>query len=60
MQKGVYQRLVIQDGKVVGAILLGDTKMVRTLKKLIQSQRDVSGHEAELLESDFDLNDLVA
>lgn len=60
LQNGIYQRLVIQEGKVVGAILLGDTKMVRTLKKLIQSQRDVSGHEAELLESDFDLNTLVA
>ncbi len=59
LQNGVYQRLAIQNGKVVGAILLGDTKMVRTLKKLIQSQRDVSGHEDVLLETDFDLNDLV-
>ena len=60
LQNGAYQRLAIQDGKVVGAILLGNTKMVRALKKLIQSRRDVSGYEEKLLDADFDLNDLVA
>jgi assimilatory nitrate reductase electron transfer subunit len=29
--RGVYQRLVVRDGRLVGAILLGDTRMVGTV-----------------------------
>ena len=52
---GVYKKLVIKDGKIVGAILLGDTKEVRTVAKLIKNSTDVSKFEDKLVDSKFDL-----
>ncbi len=54
-QPGVYKRLTLRDGKVVGAIMLGDAKDVRPIKQLINSERDVSVHSEKLLDEDFDL-----
>ena len=56
---GVYQRLTLRDGKVVGAILLGDTQIVRPVKQLIATGRDVSAYGERLLDNDFDLKALV-
>ena len=51
----IYKKLVIKDGKIVGAILLGDTKDVRAVGKLIKNNVDVSKHEDKLVDSKFDL-----
>ena len=51
----VYKKLVIKDGKIVGAILLGDTKDVRAVGKLIKNNVDVSKYEDKLVDSKFDL-----
>jgi nitrite reductase (NADH) large subunit len=51
---GVYRRLAMRDGKVVGAILLGDTQNVRPLKQLIATGRDVSAYSDRLLDETLD------
>ena len=51
----IYKKLVIKDGKIVGAILLGDTKDVRAVGKLIKNNVDVSKYEDKLVNSKFDL-----
>src|SRR3989304_5893932 len=51
----IYKKLVIKDGKIVGAILLGDTKDVRAVGKLIKNNVDVSKYEDKLVDSKFDL-----
>lgn len=56
---GVYRRLALHDGQIVGAILLGDTRDVRALKKLIATGRDVSTHSHRLLDESFDLKTLT-
>ena len=56
---GVYKKLVIKDGKIVGAILLGDTKEVRTVAKLIKNSTDVSKFEDKLTDSKFDLKGII-
>jgi len=56
---GVYRRLALRGGKIVGAILLGDTRDVRPLRQLIASGRDVSAHSERLLDKDFDLKALA-
>ena len=56
---GVYRRLTLRDGKIVGAILLGDTQSVRPVKQLIASGRDVSGYGERLLDENFDLRALA-
>ena len=50
---GVYQRLTLRGGKIVGAILLGDRRDVQPLKQLIASRRDVSAYSDHLLEESF-------
>jgi len=53
--RGVYEKLVLRDGCVVGAILLGDRKRVPSVTKLIKRGTDVSAHRDRLLDDDFDL-----
>jgi nitrite reductase (NADH) large subunit len=56
---GIYRRLTLRDGKIVGAILLGDTRSVQPLKQLIAAGRDVSTHGDRLLNEGFDLRALA-
>jgi NAD(P)H-nitrite reductase large subunit len=56
---GVYRRLALRDGKIVGAILLGDTRNVQPLKQLIATGRDVSAFSDRLLDENLDLKALV-
>ncbi len=59
LANGVYQRLTLRHGQIVGAILLGDTQNVQPLKRLITTGRDVSAYSERLLEQDFDLKALA-
>jgi nitrite reductase (NADH) large subunit len=56
---GIYRRLTLRDGRIVGAILLGDTRNVQPLKQLIAAGRDVSAHSDRLLNEGFDLKALA-
>jgi nitrite reductase (NADH) large subunit len=58
---GVYRRLALRDGKIVGAILLGDTQNVRPLRELIATGRDVSAYAGsdQLLDEALDLKALA-
>jgi nitrite reductase (NADH) large subunit len=56
---GVYRRLTLRDGKIIGAILLGDTQSVRPLKQLIATGRDVSAYSDRLLDENLDLKALA-
>ena len=55
----VYRRLTLHDGKIVGAILLGDTQNVQPLRRLIATGRDVSAYSDRLLDESFDLKALA-
>jgi len=50
----VYKKLVLEDGHLVGAILLGDTKDVAPISRLIRRKADLSAHIEDLLNEDFD------
>jgi nitrite reductase (NADH) large subunit len=52
--KGIYKKIVLEKGKIVGAIILGDRKGVTWIKKLIDQKTDVTKHKGLLLEQDFD------
>ena len=55
----VYKKLVIREGRIVGAILLGDREDVRVVNQLMARGVDISGREDELLSAGFDLMGLV-
>jgi nitrite reductase (NADH) large subunit len=45
----VYKKVVIQAGKVIGAVLFGDTSDGSRLFSMIRSEEDVNGREREIL-----------
>lgn len=46
---GVYKKLVMRDGKLIGAVLFGDTTDGASLFSLIKSGESVKGREKDLL-----------
>lgn len=57
--QGLYRKLVLKDGRIVGAILLGDKARVGPVTQLINQSVDVSAHVERLLDDDFDLKSLL-
>ncbi len=57
---GTYKKLVLRDGKLVGAIVLGERQDVRTLDQLMARGIDLSAHVDRLLDPEFDLASLLA
>ena len=53
-KKGVYKKLVLDKGKIVGAILLGDKKGVTSIRKLIAQETDIAKYKDTILQDDFD------
>jgi len=49
-----YTKLVLEGGRLVGAILLGDTADVAPISRLVRKKADVSGYVDRLLSTDFD------
>lgn len=57
--RGIYEKLVLQDGRVVGAILLGSRSRVPAVSKLVAEGIDVSSHKDRLLDEQFDLSTVI-
>ena len=58
-ERGVYKKLALRDGQIVGAILLGDLADVRPVQQLIASHRNVAVFGERLLDGRFDLKALA-
>ena len=54
-----YKKVVVREGRVVGAIVMGDRSGVRSINQLIAHAIDVSAHVDDLLNEEFDLMGLV-
>ena len=59
-KKGVYKKLVLDKGKIVGAILLGDKKGVTSIKKLITHETDITKYKNSILKDDFDYKKITS
>ena len=57
--RGIYEKLVLRDGRVVGAILIGARPKVGPITQLITRHIDVSGQADSLLAEGFDLKPLL-
>jgi len=53
-REGVYKKIVLDGGKIVGTILLGDRKGTSALMKLMERETDVTKYKNNLLEDNFD------
>jgi nitrite reductase (NADH) large subunit len=47
--EGVYKKVVMKDGKVIGAVMFGDTSDSSRIFKLIRTGEDISGREKEVV-----------
>ena len=56
---GLYKKVALRDGKVVGAIVIGETRSVPYLAQLINRGIDVSLVKDRLLDAGFDLKAFV-
>ena len=52
-----YVKVVVQDNRLVGAVLIGDTDLEETFENLILNRLDISHIEERLLDPDIDLED---
>ncbi|WP_426451118.1 nitrite reductase large subunit NirB [Paenibacillus sp. S-38] len=46
---GIYKKVLIRDGKVVGAVMFGDTSDSTRIFRLVRTGEDVSGREKEVV-----------
>jgi nitrite reductase (NADH) large subunit len=53
-EKGIYKKLVLEQGTIVGAILLGDRTGAPWIKQLMEQKIDVTKYGKALLDDDFD------
>ncbi len=58
-EEGVYKKIVLDQGKIVGAILLGDNRGSGILTQLMNGKTDVSRYRNQILENGFDLKRLI-
>lgn len=58
-QKGVYKKLVFDQGKIVGAIFLGTRKNIIPIKKLIAQETDMTRYKDLMLKDDFDYKKII-
>lgn len=52
-----YIKCVMVDGKMQGAVLIGETDMEETFENLILNQMDLSVYGEDLLNPDIDIED---
>jgi nitrite reductase (NADH) large subunit len=57
---GHYRKVVLRDGRIVGAILLNDKERMQPLRQLVERGVDVSAYADQLLDDTFDLQSLFA
>lgn len=55
-EEGIYKKVVIQDGTVVGAIWMGTKKAVDQINRIILQKADVEKWKDSLLKEDFDFS----
>jgi nitrite reductase (NADH) large subunit len=53
-EKGIYKKVVLRGGKIIGAIILGEKKDVTPIKKLMDREIDITVYRDLLLEDNFD------
>jgi nitrite reductase (NADH) large subunit len=54
----VYKKIVVEENRIIGCIMLGDTKAFNDITKLMSDKRDVSQVKDQILSDGFDFKSL--
>lgn len=57
--EGLYKKLVFEDGRIIGCIMLGDTKGFTSITKLMGAKKDISRIKERLLDEGFDFSSVA-
>jgi len=58
-ERGLYRKFVLDEGRIVGAILINDPQRAAMARLLIERKLDVSEYADRLMHDDFDLKSLL-
>jgi nitrite reductase (NADH) large subunit len=58
-KQGIYKKLVFHQGKIIGAIILGDKKAIGYIKRFINQKVELSKYKELLLEDNFDYSRII-
>lgn len=56
-ERSEYVKVVMQDGRMQGAILIGETDLEETFENLILNQLDLSPYGEDILNPNIDIED---
>ncbi len=54
----IYKKIVLEDGRIIGCIMLGDTRGFTKITAAMSTKRDISGIKDNILSEGFDFNRL--
>jgi nitrite reductase (NADH) large subunit len=57
-ERGSYKKIVLQEGRIIGAIILGDVGSVAPIKRLIAGRVGVSKFKNQVLEDNFNFSEI--
>ena len=58
-ERGLYKKIVLQDGRAVGAIWMGTSKGASDIGRLVALRKDVGSRKGDLLEDSFDFSEIA-
>lgn len=56
--EGTYKKIVMDNNRIIGCIMLGETKAFNKITKLMQAKTDVSAVKNEILKQGFDFSSI--
>jgi nitrite reductase (NADH) large subunit len=58
-EKGVYKKIVLDQGRIIGAIVLGDRRAATAIMRLMESRKDITRFKDAILEDTFDFRKVL-
>lgn len=58
-ESGLYKKIILRDGRLVGGIWMGTKKGAAELSRLVAASKHVEALKADLLEDDFDFTEIL-
>jgi nitrite reductase (NADH) large subunit len=59
-ENGIYKKIVLEQGKIVGAIILGERTSISPIKTLMDRRIDITKCKDSLLEDNFDYRKILS